>query len=170
MATSTDEFSFPTAASGFESPPLWRLSPAASPHHPHQRRSFSHAAEYTDDAGEKKMDMLWEDFNEEELITTSKSQRVYPVPDRRGSGGVMVDVGCVEGRLRLSPKRSTTTPARMMNSSSTSTAKPGLVVLVRVLKRLFLLHHRHHHKHSATSRRPSPAPSPVKVKVSRSSW
>ncbi|CAN1293850.1 hypothetical protein LINPERPRIM_LOCUS22214 [Linum perenne] len=181
--TQTHEFSFPTTtttsitfpSTGFESPPLWRLSPAASPHH--HRRRFSYAAEYSTTisndhlhvAGEKKMDMLWEDFNEEELITSSRrTPRVYPVRDhnknnnntsQKRTEGV-VDVGCIQGRMRLSPKRpsiSTNTPARM----------PSLVVLMKVLKRLFLLYR---HKHTATSRRPSTHSTLVKVQISRSSW
>ncbi|CAN1159584.1 hypothetical protein LINPERHAP1_LOCUS13845 [Linum perenne] len=200
--TQTHEFSFPTTtttsitfpSTGFESPPLWRLSPAASPHH--HRRRFSYAAEYSTTisndhlhvAGEKKMDMLWEDFNEEELITSSRrTPRVYPVRDRmrffvgdnknnnntsqKRTEGV-VDVGCIQGRMRLSPKRpsiSTNTPARMMNSTTTTSAvtKPSLVVLMKVLKRLFLLYR---HKHTATSRRPSTHSTLVKVQISRSSW
>ncbi|CAL1363462.1 unnamed protein product [Linum trigynum] len=110
----TDDFSFPTTAdasstadaAGFDSPPLWRLSPAVSPSpspiHPQSysspppihRRSFSHAAEYTkanhenfnQDGGQTNMDMLWEDFNEE-LSTTAVSRskpRVYPVRGHRG--------------------------------------------------------------------------------------
>ncbi|CAI0396448.1 unnamed protein product [Linum tenue] len=177
--TTTDDFSFPTTAdaAGFDSPPLWRLSPAASPIH---RRSFSHAAEYTkarhenfnhdgQDGGQTNMDMLWEDFNEE-LSTAAASRskpRVYPVRGHRGlllspprqiSGG-SVDVGCGEGRLRLSPKRRSI-------SSSGGSGKPGFVVLIKVLKRLFLLHHHHHHS-GGGSRRASP---PVKVKINRSTW
>ncbi|KAH7568180.1 hypothetical protein JRO89_XS07G0253400 [Xanthoceras sorbifolium] len=70
-----EEFTFPiisggdnTCPSSIDSPPLWRLSPAASPV-PRLREARgenkSDDDDDDDDEEEEKMDVLWEDFNEE---------------------------------------------------------------------------------------------------------
>ncbi|KAK9943447.1 hypothetical protein M0R45_009054 [Rubus argutus] len=168
MATD-DEFSFPTVdkirsssnSTTIDSPPLWRLSPAATStdddddddeedhsaittpvENYNQRKSFSGnesglrimgadddqiTINTTTTEEEEKMDMLWEDFNEE----------LYPIRSTSTSdfnnyvSGEMLQLGCVGlGAFNL-PK-------------STITTKPGVVVIVKVLKRLFFLHNSHH--------------------------
>ncbi|KAJ8760442.1 hypothetical protein K2173_015109 [Erythroxylum novogranatense] len=159
-STDHQDFSFPTItdtlSSSIDSPPLWRLSPVASPCHeksPYkeaeelkecvqtrleikctQRKSFScgwdkllkagNRKEDEDDDEAEKMDMLWENFNEE-MLRRSKSAR--------GQSEQIPDVGCVHQTLRLSKK----------NGTLFSPRKTGLVVFVRVMKRLLLLHNSH---------------------------
>ncbi|XVF63274.1 hypothetical protein PTKIN_Ptkin09bG0074600 [Pterospermum kingtungense] len=144
----TEEFSFPTTTDlypcGIDSPPLWRLSPASSPDvllhkkakeedwfpdkDHQQRKSFSCAEKgselsnkrvvFGEDKGEK-MDLLWEDFNEE--FGTSRSSR---------SSEDVVELGCGQA-LNLSKT----------NAAVFSPRKPaGMFVFMRVLRRLFLVH------------------------------
>ncbi|KAK6257896.1 hypothetical protein QUC31_001355 [Theobroma cacao] len=152
---STEEFSFPTTAAlypcGIDSPPLWRLSPAASPdvfldrkakecstreeedcfpdrpEKKHQeRKSFSYvekgskvsSKKVAAEDEEEKMDLLWEDFNEE--LPTSRSSR---------SSGDMVELGCAQA-LKLSKNNAAMFPPR----------RPGMLVFMRVLRKLFLVH------------------------------
>lgn len=158
MATD-DEFSFPTvdkirssnSSTTIDSPPLWRLSPAAtstdddedhsaitSPvENYNQRKSFSSPKAVDDDQiiintatteEEEKMDMLWEDFNEELYPIRSTSTSDY----NNYVSGEMLQLGCVGlGAFNLS-------------KSTTTTTKPVAVVFVKVLKRLFFLHNSHH--------------------------
>ena len=155
MAT-TEEFSFPTTACGIDSPPLWSLSPAASPDvfldrkakecstreeeegeeedcfpdgpdNHQERKSFSNLEKSSklsgkvvdeDEDEEEKMDLLWEDFNEE-------------LPRRRSSrfSGDTVELGCSQ-TLKLSKN----------NAAMFSPRRPGMLVFMRVLRKLFLLH------------------------------
>ncbi|MBA0800509.1 hypothetical protein Gohar_010935 [Gossypium harknessii] len=170
MAT-TEEFSFPTSTDlypcSFDSPPLWHLSPAASPdvflhskgkqqeedcfpvsqradEDDHQeRKSKSHedhndwkqsdkgVAEDEDEDEEEKMDMLWEDFNEEELPRSGSSSRCSED---------MVEMGCGGGHsLKLSKTN--------VGMFSPSPRRAGMLVFMRVLRK-FLLHNSHRSSNS----------------------
>jgi len=184
MAT-TEDFTFPIFTDPFscsiDSPPLWCLSPAASPDHPYHeetskesstegeesdqeeesykdcfptepinhltpRKSFSSVEELgklvrrngNRNDKEEKMDMLWEDFNTEERLPRSHSS------SRLDSE--TVSMGCVEA-LRMSKPNNGAT-------AIFSPRKPGLVVVMKVLKRFFLLHnsHRSVNKHHSSYR------------------
>lgn len=164
----TEEFSFPTDLYpfGIDSPPLWRLSPAASPdvfldrkskeycsapppeeeeedcfadgldkYHHQQRKSFSYvekgnsklSKEVVIGHQEEKMDLLWEDFNEE-LPAISPSSRSTNSED-------MVELGCAAQDLNFSKTNA--------NAAMFSPRRPaaGMLVFMRALRRLFLLHH-----------------------------
>ncbi|XWS24833.1 hypothetical protein CRYUN_Cryun27aG0018900 [Craigia yunnanensis] len=157
----TEEFSFPTTTDlypcGIHSPPLWRLSPAASPDvfldrkakecstrdekgedgdeeedcfpdrpDKHQeRKSFSYvekgsklSKKVVAEDEEEKMDLLWDDFNEE--LPRSRSSR---------SSEDMVELGCAQA-LKLSKS----------SAAMFSPRRPGMLVFLRVLRKLFLLH------------------------------
>uniref|UniRef100_I1JD79 Uncharacterized protein n=1 Tax=Glycine max TaxID=3847 RepID=I1JD79_SOYBN len=144
----TEEFSFPrisdTCAHNIDSPPLWNLSPAASPNPYYQgnkrvenecfgaklvaaeahRKSFSYVENRKKRFGleedENRMDMLWEDFNEELYSTTGSAT---------SSSREVVE-------LRYAPAL---TVAKTNNSSllPTKNNKPGMVVIVKVMKKLF---------------------------------
>lgn len=156
MASSTTEaeFSFPiiteTHPSSIDSPPLWHLSPAASPNHYSscsklsneeyykQRKSCSnidndlHKTE--DGQEENKMDILWEDhFNEE----VSKLEA-----NKNSGGNHMVELGCVQA-LKLSKNGN----GAMFRAAK----KPSIVVFIKALKKLFLLNNNSHHHHHPRS-------------------
>ena len=146
MAT-TEEFSFPTTTllypCGIDSPPLWRLSPAVFldrkakecstreveeeeegdkedcfPDRPdkHQERKMSKKVVNEDE--EEKMDLLWEDFNEELPRSRSSS-----------SSGYMVELRSAQA-LKLSKN----------NAAMFSPRRPSMLVFMRVLRKLSLLH------------------------------
>ncbi|XP_021895994.1 uncharacterized protein LOC110813247 [Carica papaya] len=161
MAATTEEFSFPTITDcGIDSPPLWHLSPAASPDSFHQqigdklragreenngfaasnseptrgnkqRKSFSYFGKYSsmvsDDEVEEKMDMLWEDFNEELKRSYSSRKESNSFPS---GGDKNMKVNVID--LKLSK---TGAGAAMI-----SPRKPSLLVFIKVMKKLFLLH------------------------------
>ncbi|KAJ7969707.1 Glutamate-1-semialdehyde 2,1-aminomutase 1 [Quillaja saponaria] len=151
-----EEFSFPAIGDSYpcsiDSPPLWHLSPAAS-HNPYhcetekndskgegkevgedcfsqqlitynQRHSLSCVENgpkrLAEDDEEDKMDLLWEDFNEELNSTTGSAT---------SSSREMVEVGCVQ-----------TLTMSKTSGAGLSKRKPGMVVILKVLKKLFLLH------------------------------
>ncbi|KAL5173499.1 hypothetical protein HKD37_16G046033 [Glycine soja] len=143
----TEEFSFPrisdTCAHNIDSPPLWNLSPAASPNPYYQgnkrgenecfgaklvaaevhRKSFSCVENSRKRFGleedEDRMDMLWEDFNEELYSTTTTVSATSSLRE-----------------LRYAPAL---TVAKTNNSSlfPTKNNKPSMVVIVRVMRKLF---------------------------------
>ncbi|XP_050233536.1 uncharacterized protein LOC126682020 [Mercurialis annua] len=178
------DFSFPTLPpdplfSGIDSPPLWRLSPSASPAHNSprhiietkqenedsddqqeedeefkdcfplhkldQRKSFSwvekQISKFNDerddesDAKEEKMDMLWENFNDDNssLKRSGSTSRFDYVYDRNDDHDPMTNTGCVQS-LRLS------------KTGTKKSAAPGFVVFIKILKKLFLLHNSNHHR------------------------
>ncbi|CAN0928237.1 hypothetical protein LINGRAHAP2_LOCUS36359 [Linum grandiflorum] len=235
MATTTHDgdFTFPTAAAsssatvGFDSPPLWHLSPTSSPPHRDHHTTpctssntppinsdknlnfhkHAHTTQYTkvnistfsdknldfrDHARttqytssdtstfshknldfhlhthektnmkpitrsgknldlrdhEEKMDMLWEDFNEElTVMTNSDKPRVYPVTGHKG--------------LLLSPKRRAVSTMNRSNSGKR---------IVKVLKTMFLLPSNHHQHVGGGLFRQQQSPASVKIKNHRSSW
>ncbi|TKY46147.1 hypothetical protein E2542_SST28183 [Spatholobus suberectus] len=142
----TEEFSFPrisdTCAHNIDSPPLWNLSPAASPN-PYQgnkggankcfgakivaearRKSFSNVENVRKriglEEGEDRMDLLWEDFNEELYSTTTGSAT--------SSSREVVEFRCAPAL----------TVAKTNNGALLPTKnKPGMVVIVKVMKKLF---------------------------------
>ncbi|CAJ1948006.1 unnamed protein product [Sphenostylis stenocarpa] len=146
----TEEFSFPritdTCSHNIDSPPLWNLSPAASPN-PYQgskraendcfgaklvaevhRKSFSCVEDRRkkiglDEEEEDKMDLLWEDFNEELYSTTTGSAT--------SSSREVVELRCAQGL----------TVAKSSNSHLLPTKnKAAMLVIVKVMKKLFSIH------------------------------
>ncbi|GLU16404.1 hypothetical protein SLE2022_328390 [Rubroshorea leprosula] len=179
----TEEFSFPAITDsypcGIDSPPLWHLSPAASPdafrdkfskegeervkeEDDHERfekeekhrKSCSYVEKgskvsrrlgYTED-GEEKMDLLWEDFNEELSRSCSSRMGSSGCSSRMGSSGCssdVVELNCVQS-LKLSKT----------NGGMFSPKKPSIVVFFKSFRKLFLLHSSHHRlaKHHTLSR------------------
>ncbi|KAK7315484.1 hypothetical protein VNO77_34034 [Canavalia gladiata] len=148
----TEEFSFPrisdTCAYNIDSPPLWTLSPAASPN-PYQgnkggenecfgaklvaearRKSFSSIENRrkrigldndNDDDEKDKMDLLWEDFNEELSSTTTGSAT--------SSSREVVEFRCAPPTLTVAK----TNNGALLPPKN----KPGMVVIVKVMKKLF---------------------------------
>ena len=144
----TDDFSFPrisdTHAHNIDSPPLWNLSPAASPN-PYQRnkggeddcfgekltaqvqrKSFScvengrQRIRLDDDDDDDKMDLLWEDFNEELYSTTTGSAT--------SSSREVVEFRCAPASTVAKANDGALIPTKN---------KPSMVVIVKVLKKLF---------------------------------
>ena len=144
----TEEFSFPritdTCSHNIDSPPLWNLSPAASPN-PYQgnkreddifgaklvaevhRKSFSCVEDRRRKHGfeeeEDKMDLLWEDFNEELYSTTTGSAT--------SSSREVVEFRCAQ---------ELTVAKTCHNGLIPSKNKPAMVVIVKVIKKLFSIH------------------------------
>ncbi|KAL2335037.1 hypothetical protein Fmac_016250 [Flemingia macrophylla] len=142
----TEEFTFPrindTCAHNIDSPPLWNLSPAASPN-PYQgnkggeddcfgaklvakpqRKSFSYVENCRRRIGlegEERMDLLWEDFNEE----------LYSPPttgSATSSSREEVEFRCAPPLNVVKTNKGTLLPTRN---------KPSMVVIVKVMKKLF---------------------------------
>ncbi|KAF1884778.1 hypothetical protein Lal_00028665 [Lupinus albus] len=146
----SEDFSFPrindTCAHNIDSPPLWNLSPAASPN-PYQgkkgeendwfgekliahgqRKSFScieigrKKIELEDcvDDHEGKMDLLWEDFNEELYSTTGSAT---------SSSREVVEFRSCAQSLIVSKSKT--------NALVSTKSKSSMVVIVKVLKKFF---------------------------------
>ena len=149
-----------------DSPPLWHSSPAASSgpatredrettakegERKHseigQIRSFSciqtggrktakRGEERGGDGdGEERMDLLWENFNED--LARSRSSR-FENDDRQ-----IVEIGCNVQAVKKS---------RTSRNGGGHNNKPAMVMVLKVLKKLFLTHshsnsHHHHHHH-----------------------
>ncbi|KAA8546326.1 hypothetical protein F0562_002935 [Nyssa sinensis] len=146
----TEDFSFPkisqTPPCFIESPPLWRASNSTLPRHEEterggdlkgeddfsttkysQRKSFScieGSMKTATEDEEEKMDMLWEDLNEE--LSKSCGSR----PDSGVSPGIVVEFGRMQKALKLS-------------KTGISGKRSSVVVFMKVLKNLFLLHKSH---------------------------
>ncbi|KAI8550798.1 hypothetical protein RHMOL_Rhmol06G0135300 [Rhododendron molle] len=166
MATTIDDFSFPTTTNPpplfIGSPPLWhRTSSTPSPHKQTQRKSpkeddegeetcnskeksinrksFSYVDQQGPKAaqegrgwrnGEENMDSLWEDFNEESSrIQGSECKNSQVSPGRRAAN----QFACVQGKRLLKSGGGTVCSGK----------RPGVVVFMKVLKRVFLLHSSH---------------------------
>ncbi|KAK7380607.1 hypothetical protein VNO78_33122 [Psophocarpus tetragonolobus] len=140
----TEEFSFPrisdNCAHNIDSPPLWNLSPAASPISNEcygaklvaeaHRKSFSYVESRKrfglEEEEDDRMDLLWEDFNEELYSTTTTT----------GSATSSSSREVVE--FRCAPSLSVVAKANNTNRSLISTKnKAGMVVIVKVMKKLF---------------------------------
>ncbi|XP_004295067.1 PREDICTED: uncharacterized protein LOC101303684 [Fragaria vesca subsp. vesca] len=155
----TEDFSFPavhksSSTRSIDFPPLWRPSPCHEDEEDHstpveedcnQRKSFACVEGVDDDQiivgildQDEKMDMLWEDFNEE----------LYPARSTTSEyvSGNMLQLGCVGlGAFNLSKSNAATSGSAITN--------PGMVLIVRVLKRLFFLHNSHHHNLNKPAKR-----------------
>ncbi|XP_058217412.1 uncharacterized protein LOC131328487 [Rhododendron vialii] len=167
MATTIDDFSFPTTTNPpplfIGSPPLWRrTSSTPYPHKETQRKSpkeddegeSSNSKEksiyrkereslsYVEQSpkaaqegrgwrnGEEKMDLLWEDFNEElSRIQGSECKNSEVSPGHRAAN----QFACVQGKRLLKSGGGTVCSGK----------RPGVVVFMKVLKRVFLLHSSH---------------------------
>uniref|UniRef100_A0A6N2M8T6 Uncharacterized protein n=1 Tax=Salix viminalis TaxID=40686 RepID=A0A6N2M8T6_SALVM len=191
----TEDFTFPVLTDPvsciIDSPPLWCLSPAACPGPFHEEPSEETSTDGeesdqeevcknrspvpdpslsgTEELGaaatkvvvrrnggrndkEEEMDMLWEDFNTEETLT-------------RNHGSSRLDsetthTGCVRA-LKLSKPNGT---------SIISPRKPGMVVFMKVLKRLFLIHNFHRSAKHRSSYRPSVKGHRSQTAVKIGSW
>ncbi|KAG2253080.1 hypothetical protein Bca52824_015625 [Brassica carinata] len=128
---SSEEFSFPLLASqdssqtsGTDSPPLWKHSPEKT------RRGYEDGRLISEDTMmTEKMDMLWEELNEEPRPPPrSQSLRIDLGGDKRSS--LFPDessaVGC---GMKLTKKR----PSTKMKMST------NVLVLMRVLKKILVI-------------------------------
>ncbi|XP_062097184.1 uncharacterized protein LOC133803228 [Humulus lupulus] len=152
MSSSREDFSFPTEnfPSCMDSPPLWHLSPATSATQDDEDEEISastsvapeklailknvhdekvvkrdHEEQDEDEDEDERMDLLWENFNEE--LSRSSSSRTVDAEKIKA-------VGCAHQPLKVSRR-------------STTDNKPPVVMVLKVLKKLFLLHHPHPHPH-----------------------
>lgn len=139
-----------------DSPPLWRCSPspAPSPTAGHEKREKLKGKEVDDEEKfnlwsfqkfrarsidkknsnshdedeEEKMDMLWEDLNDE----FSRSCGKMAQNSDTSSPGREVQINCVKA-LKLSKA----------NGHMLSGKKPSILVFIKVLKKVFLMHNSH---------------------------
>ncbi|XP_014509696.1 uncharacterized protein LOC106768848 [Vigna radiata var. radiata] len=158
----TEEFSFPrisdTCSHNIDSPPLWNLSPAASPNPYHgntrrendcfgaaklvaevHRKSFSCVEnrrkrngfedEEEEEEEEEKMDLLWEDFNEELYSTTTTT-----------GSATSSSREVVEFRSAHELTLAKTTQNSLLHPTKN---KPAMVVIVKIFKKLFSIHNSH---------------------------
>ncbi|KAI3407912.1 uncharacterized protein J3R85_020635 [Psidium guajava] len=147
-------FSFPgipdPSACSICSPPLWPVSPPPAP--PFRDRSSSEGSDegvLGDMAGgeagglreeeeeEEKMDMLWEDFNEE----LPRSHRHPDVSSSSCSSASASTSLSWEKAEFGGAKEQAVSRANVALVSARRTPPPGVVVLIKALKKLFLLHH-----------------------------
>ena len=190
----TEDFTFPVLTDPvsciIDSPPLWCLSPAACPDPFHEEASEESSTDGevsdqeevcknrsppdpslsgTEELGaaatkvvrrnggrndkEEKMDMLWEDFNTEERLTRSHSSSRLDTET--------VSMGCVEALSMSKPNNGT---------AIFSPRKPGMVVFMKVLKRLFLIHNSHRSVKHRSSYRPSVKGQRSQTAVKIGSW
>ncbi|KDP47107.1 hypothetical protein JCGZ_03915 [Jatropha curcas] len=161
--TTSEDFSFPTLTgtvpAAIDSPPLWQLSPDSCHSKSTKRESNeeSDQEEYFKDCfplkdkqiknnigqrksfswveDEEKMDMLWEDFNEDLML-----KRNYSCGNSSRFSGShdMVNMGCV-------PIQSLRPSVRNNGAMISAPRKPnaGFEVFMKALKRVFLLHQNH---------------------------
>lgn len=151
MAKTMEEFSFPKVSveqdshnqlsfPHFASSPLWFQSSASYhkfatlKHHDRQKRSFSSVEDLqlldkkssTEVKDEERMDMLWEDFNEE----------LHQIP-RHGRSGRKVGSDWSESSSKLNGKRLGT--GDFFCSKTVPHRRPGLMIILKVLKTLLLI-------------------------------
>uniref|UniRef100_A0A7C9DCP5 Uncharacterized protein n=1 Tax=Opuntia streptacantha TaxID=393608 RepID=A0A7C9DCP5_OPUST len=179
MANDQD-FTFPISDptnSPIDSPPLWRLSPAASPTPSHSQQTPSSklvdfhisqtenmAINYgggtqrkscssvegggllrrlrmgcgENDQDEEKMDMLWEDLNEEVTRKDRISKRTFNLHDySRGGQNKLMELGCVPTSFRLVKNNDYDHNKKVVKNGK----KPSVVLLMKAFRKLFLLHH-----------------------------
>lgn len=156
MATWEEDFTFPATTTNppprfIDSPPLWRCSTAPSPTSPENSkgkevdkeekvvlRSFQEfkannintrdIISRDDDEEEEKMDMLWQDLNDEFSRNSGKIAQNCDVH----SPGNGVEINCVKA-LKLSKN----------NGHMISGKKTNILVFIKALKKVFLLHNSH---------------------------
>ncbi|XP_052203054.1 uncharacterized protein LOC127808518 [Diospyros lotus] len=139
------DFTFPATADApprlLDSPPLWHSSSTPSCHGQRKalatnnaiarrRKSFSYAERGLkgDDEEEDKMDMLWEDFDDSKGACYGSGMEPAEVTS---PGRVAAELGCAGALNKLSKRGG--------GGAVFSGKKPSAVVLVKVLKKLFLL-------------------------------
>lgn len=135
-----EDFTFPIVSDAalprfIDSPPLWHASSSSATAVSGQQAGGEqdHPRETADDHEEEeeeeeaRMDLLWEDFNEKEDAHDSCS----------GSEEEIVKMGCVRGVTAASR-----TGAAMVAAPRRAA---GLLVFVKMLRKLFHLHHHHSH-------------------------
>ncbi|XP_010535155.1 PREDICTED: uncharacterized protein LOC104810516 [Tarenaya hassleriana] len=136
-SASSEEFSFPVLASDdthpscIDSPQLWKRSPPDAFLPDDYDRLLTRIPSNDDvqsrwsEGDEEKMDMLWQDLNDD--LTRSRSLRIES--DKKSScSAAAVTVGCGIGRSMKVSKKTTT-----------ERKKPNVLVFMRVLKKLLLL-------------------------------
>ncbi|KAL7118141.1 hypothetical protein ACP275_03G116700 [Erythranthe tilingii] len=140
MATTTaaeEDFSFQITATGsppefIESPPLWRcFSTSTTIASPQENLENSKGKEVqNEEEDEDKMDMLWEDLNDEfsRIGCGSKAQIRSDV----SSPGREVKISCVKA-LKLSKA----------NRNMFDGKKPSILVFIKVLKKVFVVQNSH---------------------------
>uniref|UniRef100_A0A1J3IMU3 Uncharacterized protein n=1 Tax=Noccaea caerulescens TaxID=107243 RepID=A0A1J3IMU3_NOCCA len=155
-SVSSEEFSFPSLPSqdssqfsGLDSPPLWKHSPQKFRRYDYDRgltrliigkdgdddqtKSFSYVDTRScwNDKAEEKMDMLWEDLNEE-LPPRSQSLRIDPGGDYGGEK---------KSSLLSNESSAVAVGSGMKLTKNTPTKKksPNVLVLIRILKKFLVL-------------------------------
>ncbi|KAK4253001.1 hypothetical protein QN277_010843 [Acacia crassicarpa] len=128
----TEDFTFPRVSDTYpltiESPPLWNIpSPAAD-----QAEVIGDDDKYEKD--EDTMDLLWENFNED-LCSTSASST--------SSSTEMVEVRCGSGALTVMKSNG--------SAFASNSCKPGTLVLLKLLKKLFSLTNTHRKPTTSTT-------------------
>lgn len=148
MATLEEDFTFPATTTDppprfIDSPPLWRSSTTPRPKNSKGKevedeekfvlRSFQEFKAKSlgkkdtispDEEEEEKMDMLWQDLNDE---FSRKSGKLAQNCDVSSPGNDQVEINCVKA-LKLSKNNG---------------KKPNILVFIKVLKKVFLLHNSH---------------------------
>ncbi|KAJ6951208.1 hypothetical protein NC653_040557 [Populus alba x Populus x berolinensis] len=152
---STEDFSFPRITNPLPhfaiSPSLWRVSSLVYPDYcyedderelPFFKQSFSFTTcqELKIESIEEKMDRLWEKFNDDELQRASSDS----LGGKKGSYSVdSLDSECARGELKhlyrvkkeLKISKSDT---NIMISASTQSKRQQIVMVFKVLKKIFL--------------------------------
>ncbi|XP_043712962.1 uncharacterized protein LOC122661582 [Telopea speciosissima] len=159
----SDDFSFPTITDPIPcfvgSPPLWNVSYEVfsgssygnrgdrSDEELQRRKSFPMAERDMKLEDEERMDMLWENFNDELLpsLDKNKEERRFQKGGKLDSGlaGDKAELYCVKTWKMSKPSNSTT--------AMLSPKKPSLLTLMKVMKKLFLLHNSHCHQKKSIS-------------------
>ncbi|KAJ0040057.1 hypothetical protein Pint_27556 [Pistacia integerrima] len=136
---SSEDFSFPKINYNLPnfaiSPSLWRVSSIVYP----DSHDAGEAREEADvsKCGEEKMDMLWEDFNEEiERVVSNSSMKEEQEEKKEAvklssghgprSSETMVELCCAQA-------------LKMSSSGRPSSSSTSIVVVMKILKKLFLL-------------------------------
>ncbi|XP_057732177.1 uncharacterized protein LOC130947491 [Arachis stenosperma] len=138
----TEDFSFPRISEnysyhGIDSPPLWNLSPATASPNPYKGNyDKEHCFETKvvtsnkrERGEEDQMDLLWEDFNEELTATTIGS-----------ASAVSFSTELVEFRCATAFTLAKKSNGALVHSSNN---RHGMVVIVKVLKKLFFNNNSH---------------------------
>ncbi|KAI9098507.1 hypothetical protein K1719_025132 [Acacia pycnantha] len=120
----TEDFTFPRVSDTYpltiESPPLWNIPSPATDQDTGKAEVIGDDDKYEKD--EDTMDLLWENFNED-LCSTSASAT--------SSSTEMVEVRCGSGALTVMKSNGSVI--------ASNSCKPGTLVLLKLLKKLFSL-------------------------------
>ncbi|KAL3638737.1 hypothetical protein CASFOL_016644 [Castilleja foliolosa] len=149
MATLEDDFTFPAAANGgnspphfIESPPLWRR-PTTADEKPDKLKGkeakddeksklcsfqdqFKKSSNFVNEDEEEKMDVLWENLNDE---SSRNGVKIAEECDVSSSSSSRVQIRCAKS-LRLS----------RANGQMFSSKKPIVLVFIEVMKKVLLKH------------------------------